>query len=54
MAHHVGDEAVSLAWARHYNDLIRRCVDLHPDTFIGVGMLPQAPGAGLEGSIAEL
>ena len=54
MAHHVGDEVVSTAWARHNNDLIKRCVDLYPDVFIGVGMLPQSPGVPIENSIAEL
>ena len=54
MAHHVGDEAVSTAWARHNNDLIKRCVDLYPEIFIGVGMLPQSPGVPIENSIAEL
>src|SRR3712207_4716155 len=33
MAHHVGDEAVSKAWARANNDLIARCVELYPETF---------------------
>ena len=54
MAHHVGDEAVSKGWARVNNDLIRRCVDLYPDIFIGVGMLPQSPGAPIANSIEEL
>jgi 4-oxalmesaconate hydratase len=54
MAHHVGDEAVSIAWARANNDLIKRCVDLYPETFAGVCMLPQSPKADLAGSIAEL
>jgi 4-oxalmesaconate hydratase len=54
MEHHVGDEAVSQHWSRACNDLIKRVVDLYPDAFIGVGQLPQSPGAGLEGSIAEL
>ena len=54
MAHHVGDETVSLAWARHNNDLIRRCVDLYPDIFIGVGMLPQSPGVDPASCIPEL
>jgi 4-oxalmesaconate hydratase len=35
MAHHVGDEAVSQAWTRRCNDLIKRVVDLYPETFIG-------------------
>lgn len=54
MAPHVGDEGVAIAWARVNNDLIKRCVDLYPDVFAGVCMLPQNPHAGLEGSIAEL
>ncbi len=54
MAHHVGDEGVSLAWSRACNDLIKRVCDLYPDTFIGVCQLPQSPQADLAGSIAEL
>lgn len=54
MAHHVGDEGVSRAWAERCNDLIKRVVDLYPETFAGVCMLPQSPETGLEGSIAEL
>jgi 4-oxalmesaconate hydratase len=54
MAHHVGDEAVSKAWARANNDLIARCVELYPEIFAGVCMLPQSPGACLGGSIEEL
>ncbi len=54
MAPHVGDEAVSKAWTRNCNDLIKRVVDLFPETFIGVCQLPQSPGATLEGSIEEL
>jgi 4-oxalmesaconate hydratase len=54
MEHHVGDEGVSRQWSRACNDLIKRVVDLYPDSFIGVGQLPQSPGVGLEGSIAEL
>ena len=54
MAHHVGDEGVSRAWARANNDLIHRCVELYPKTFAGVCMLPQSPEADLAGSIEEL
>ena len=54
MAHHEGDEAVSLAWARACNDLIKRVVDLFPDTFFGVCQLPQSPGVPIERSIGEL
>jgi 4-oxalmesaconate hydratase len=54
MAHHVGDEATSKAWARVSNDLIARVCDLYPDIFAGVCMLPQSPKADLQGSIDEL
>ena len=54
MAHHVGDEKVSQAWTRRCNDLIKRVVDLYPETFIGVCQLPQSPGAPIDHSIAEL
>ncbi len=54
MAPHIGDEAVSIAWARACNDLIARVCGLYPTSFAGVCMLPQSPGAGLEPSIAEL
>ena len=54
MAHHVGDEDVSIAWARANNDLIGRCAELYPDVFAPVCMLPQNPKADLAGSIAEL
>ena len=54
MAHHVGDEAVSKSWARANNNLIKRCVDLYPNIFAGVCMLPQSPQADMQGSIEEL
>jgi 4-oxalmesaconate hydratase len=54
MAHHVGDEAVSQAWTRRCNDLIKRVVQLFPDTFAGVCQLPQSPGVSIASSIAEL
>lgn len=54
MAHHIGDLEVSQTWARHCNNLIRRVIDLYPDIFIGVCMLPQSPGISIESSIAEL
>ena len=44
MGHHIGDEAVSTAWTRANNDLIKRVVDLYPDNFAGVCQLPQSPG----------
>jgi 4-oxalmesaconate hydratase len=54
MAHHLGDEAVSLAWTRRCNDLIARVVALYPETFVGVCQLPQSPGVPIAHSIAEL
>ena len=54
MGHHIGDEAMSLAWARVCNDLIHRVVMLFPDEFIGVCQLPQSPGVPIENSIDEL
>ncbi len=54
MGHHVGDEAVSLAWARASNDLIARVVALFPDNFIGVCQLPQSPGVSIANSVGEL
>ncbi|MGH9099649.1 MAG: amidohydrolase family protein [Acidimicrobiales bacterium] len=54
MGHHIGDEQVSRAWARACNDLIKRVVDLYPETYAGVCQLPQSPGVPITGSIAEL
>jgi 4-oxalmesaconate hydratase len=54
MEHHVGDESVSLAWARACNDLVARVATLFPSAFIGVGQLPQSPGVPIAHSIAEL
>ncbi len=54
MAHHVGDEAVSQAWTRACNDLIKRVVDLYPDNFVGVCQLPQSPGVPISHSVGEL
>jgi 4-oxalmesaconate hydratase len=54
MAHHVGDEEDSAGWARASNDLIKRVIDLYPETFIGACQLPQSPGVPITNSIAEL
>jgi 4-oxalmesaconate hydratase len=54
MAHHVGDQHVSAAWTRACNDLIKRVVDLYPESFAGVGQLPQSPGRPAAESVAEL
>ena len=50
MGHHQGDEAISTAWTRANNDLIRRVVDLYPDNFVGVCQLPQSPGVPIANS----
>lgn len=54
MAHHIGDQRVSQQWTGACNDLIKRVVDLYPETFIGVCQLPQSPGVAIAHSIAEL
>ena len=54
MAPHVGNEPMSKAWGRRCNDLIKRVVDLYPETFIGVCQLPQSPGQPIAHSIDEL
>jgi len=54
MAHHLGDETVSRTWAQVCNDLIKRVVDLYPDTYVGVCQLPQSPGVAVSHSIDEL
>ena len=54
MGHHEGDQRVSLEWTVACNNLIKRVVDLFPETFVGVCQLPQSPGADLVESIKEL
>jgi 4-oxalmesaconate hydratase len=54
MGHHIGNEAISSAWTRANNDLIRRVVDLYPENFVGVCQLPQSPGVPIAHSVAEL
>jgi 4-oxalmesaconate hydratase len=54
MAHHEGDIAFAIEWARACNDLVARVVDLFPDAFIGVCQLPQYPGEPLDAAVAEL
>ncbi len=54
MGHHIGDEAMSQAWTRNCNDLIRRVCDLFPKNFAPVCQLPQSPGAPPKNSIPEL
>jgi 4-oxalmesaconate hydratase len=54
MGHHEGDQRISLEWTIACNNLIKRVVDLFPDTFVGVAQLPQSPGSDLTESIKEL
>jgi 4-oxalmesaconate hydratase len=54
MAPHVGDAAVNRVWAHRSNDLIKRVVDLYPETFIGVCQLPQTADLSIAQSINEL
>lgn len=54
MAHHIGDERVSIQWTRINNDMIHRVTGLFPENFIGVCQLPQSVGIPIANSIAEL
>jgi 4-oxalmesaconate hydratase len=54
MAHHIGDFAVSSAWARICNDLCHRVASLYPDRFVMGAMLPQSPGVDPATSVPEL
>jgi 4-oxalmesaconate hydratase len=54
MAPHIGDAATNRVWAERSNDLIKRVVDLYPETFVGVCQLPQTPELSIDQSIAEL
>ena len=54
MAHHLGDESVSLRWSRICNDLIHRVCGLYPRNFVPVCQLPQSPGVAPARSAAEL
>ncbi|TLZ29107.1 MAG: amidohydrolase, partial [Gammaproteobacteria bacterium] len=54
MGHHIGSEAISSAWTRANNDLIKRVVDLYPENFVGLCQLPQSPGVPIANSVGEL
>lgn len=54
MAHHVGDFAVSAAWARICNDLVHRVSVLFPERFAMGAMLPQSPGVDPGTVVPEL
>jgi 4-oxalmesaconate hydratase len=51
MAHHYGDGETSRVWSQVSNDLVARVCALFPDSFVGVGQLPQSPGDGLPASV---
>src|SRR5205823_14848284 len=54
MGHHIGNEAISSAWTRANNDLIKRVVDLYPENFAGVCQLSQSPAVPIANSVAQL
>src|SRR5215475_10856684 len=54
MAHHIGDLAVSSAWAAICNELCFRVSKLFPEHFIGAAMLPQSPGIETRTCLAEI
>ena len=54
MGHHFGSELVSRLWTEACNDLIARACELFPGSLVPVCALPQSPGAGIDGSVAEL
>jgi len=54
MAHHFGDEATAVQWARICNGLIHKAVQLYPDNFVAVCQLPQVPGVSPKNCVAEL
>jgi 4-oxalmesaconate hydratase len=54
MAHHIGDFAVSSAWAAICNDLCARVAGLFPRRFAPAAMLPQSPGVDPATCIPEL
>jgi len=54
MGHHIGTEEVGRQWCRVCNDLIHRVATLLPESFVGVGQLPQVPGVSPKNCIEEL
>jgi len=57
MAHHVGDETVSAAWARACNDLVHRVVEIIRRGFAGVlpaCLSPGRPDLALGGGVAPV
>ena len=54
MEPHVGDRETARDWSHACNNLIHKVCDLFPESFVGVGMLPQRPDAPLEDAIDEI
>ena len=54
MAHHIGDFAVSSAWAAICNELCFRVTQLFPGKFAGAAMLPQSPGVDPRTCLPEI
>src|SRR5580658_8365617 len=54
MAHHAGNAATSLEWARTCNDMIHRVCTMFPKNFVGVCQLPQSPRVAPANCIGEL
>ncbi|MCZ2495710.1 amidohydrolase family protein [Xylophilus sp. Kf1] len=54
MAHHIGDFAVSQAWAALCNDLCARVAGLFPNRFAAAAMLPQSPGVDPATCVPEI
>ena len=42
-------EALVMQISQQVNDMVARCVKLHPDRFVGLGALPQRPGVSVAG-----
>jgi 4-oxalmesaconate hydratase len=54
MGHHLAPVDANAVWSQVANDLVARVVDLFPTRFVGVGQLPQAPGAPLDAAVREV
>jgi len=54
MAHHIGNAATNAEWSTLCNNMIHRVCSLLPQSFVGVGQLPQVPGVSPENCISEL
>ena len=47
-------EALVMGITQQVNDMIARCVKLHPGRFAGLGALPQRAGVGVKASVEEM